>query len=65
MDIFNECIKEFGTEENQKKIQSNIISPILNYIHGKVAPYIVCIFLMQCIILIGVLYLCYQKFHKN
>jgi len=65
MDIFNEFIKELGTEENQERIQSNIVSPVLGYIHGRVAPYIICMFLMQCVILVCVLYLCYHRFHKN
>lgn len=36
MDIFNQCIQYFETDENKTKIQENIINPIIIYISEQI-----------------------------
>ena len=50
--IFDKILEEFQKDNTKKKINNNIIDPILLYIYNKIYPYALCILLISIIILI-------------
>ena len=51
-DILNKCIIEFNKDENRKKINIEIIEPIINDISNRLYPYMIIIFIMYILIII-------------
>ena len=50
--ILDKILEEFQKDNTKKKINNNIIDPILLYIYDKIYPYALCILLISIIILI-------------
>ena len=45
-DILYKCINELKKEENQTKIDKNIVQPIISNLSSKLYPYMVILFIM-------------------
>lgn len=51
-DLLNKCISEFNKDENRKKINIDIIEPIINDISNRLYPYMIIIFIMYILIIV-------------
>jgi hypothetical protein len=51
-DILYKCINELKKEENQNKIDTHIVQPIISNLSSKLYPYMVILFIMYILILI-------------
>ncbi|VVU95053.1 hypothetical protein CPAV1605_778 [seawater metagenome] len=51
-DILYKCMNELKKEENQVKINSNIVKPIISNLSSRLYPYMVILFIMYILILI-------------
>jgi len=51
-ELLNKCIYELKKEENKDKINTNIVSPIIDNLSSRLYPYVLTIFLMYILILI-------------
>ncbi len=51
-DILYKCINELKKEENQDKIDKNIVQPIISNLSSKLYPYMIILFIMYILILI-------------
>jgi hypothetical protein len=51
-DLLYKCINELKKEENQTKINTNIVKPIISNLTSKLYPYMVILFIMYILILI-------------
>jgi len=53
-EVIDICVCEFNKEDNRKKIEDNILEPVIEYILDKIKPYILItsIFLITIILLI-------------
>ena len=62
------CVCEFSKEDNKKKIEDNILAPVIEYILDKIKPYILVtsIFLITIILLIlCILYITVASINKT
>ena len=51
-DLLNKFIIEFNKDENRKKINVEIIDPIINDISNRLYPYMIIIFIMYILIIV-------------
>jgi len=62
--IIKECIdliiNEYQKEGNRRKIELNVLDPIVNYIGQQLWPYILTVSIMMFIVFILVFYLVYK-----
>ena len=49
--LLNECIKELKKDENQAKIRTNILDPLVDYILWKLYPHILLLFILIIILI--------------
>ena len=69
--IIKSCVEEFNKDENKKKIQNDVIHPVVSYILEKIYPYVFTFFSISIIILImSILILkkintCFSKLDKE
>ncbi len=62
--LLDKCFVEFNKDENQEKIKSNVIDPIIEYIKKRVQPYIIFIiflFILMILLMIGMILLFFLK----
>ncbi len=50
--LLNECIKEFKKDENQAKIRSNVLDPLVDYILWKLYPHILLLIVLIIILIL-------------
>ena len=60
--LFNQCLNFIGNDENQKKLRTNVIDPLVTYFKERLRFFFVAITLLLCLILIVNLCLICQIF---
>jgi hypothetical protein len=58
--LINQCINLFNTSENQSKLRTSIIDPLVAYFQRKLRLFYVVIILLICLMIIAFLILAYQ-----
>jgi len=64
--LFAQCINLIGTDDNQKKLQSNIVDPLVTYFKQRLRFFYVTITILLCLILVANTFMIFQFFNlKN
>ena len=50
--LFNQCLNLIGNDQNQKKLRTNVIDPLVTYFKERLRFFFVAITLLLCLILI-------------
>ena len=48
-DLFDKFLLEIKKEENQKKLEFDVLNPLLNHYTNKIYPYITLLMILYCI----------------
>jgi len=59
------CIDEFKKESNQRKVQDNILDPVIKYIGGRLWPYIMYSIIFISTLLLLLFYIIYIVHKKD
>ncbi len=64
--LFEQCINLIGNDDNQKKLRTNIIDPLVTYFKQRLRFFYVIITILLCLIFIANIFMIFQVlFLKN
>jgi len=60
--LFTQCLNLIGNDENQKKLRTNIVDPLVAYFKQRLRFFYVIITILLCLILIANTFMIFQFF---